>query len=72
MFTRKQVALEWWSIGLNDLNRQTWIIQINILTPFLIVWMHDVKNLHINLTKEIRVYILKLQTKSENDKNIFY
>jgi hypothetical protein len=34
MFTRKQVGLEWWSIGLNDLNRQTWIIQINILTPF--------------------------------------
>jgi len=39
MFTRKQVGLEWWSIGLNDLNRQTWIIQITYLHHFLIVWM---------------------------------
>jgi hypothetical protein len=30
--------------------------------------MDDVKNLHINLIKEIRVYILELQTKNENDK----
>ncbi len=30
--------------------------------------MDDVKNLDINLTKEIKVYILELQTKNENDK----
>jgi hypothetical protein len=31
--------------------------------------MDDVKNLHINLIKEIRFYISELQTKNENDKN---
>jgi len=69
MFTQKQIGLKWWSIGLNELNRQTWIIKINILTPFCDC-MDDVKNLHINLIKEIRVYILELQTKNENDKKI--
>jgi hypothetical protein len=34
--------------------------------------MDDVKNLHINLTKEIRVYISKLQTKNENDIFLIY
>lgn len=70
MFTRKQIVLEWWSTGLNDLNRKTWIIQINILTPFFNCI--DNTNLHINLTKEIRVYISGLQTKIENDINVFY
>ncbi len=70
MFTRKQVGLEWWSIGLNDLNRKNMNHSNNILTPFFNC-MDDVKNLHVNLTKEIRVYISELQTKNENDKKKF-
>jgi len=67
---KKQVGLEWWSIGLNDLNRKNMNHSNNILTPFFNC-MDDVKNLHVNLTKEIRVYISELQTKNENDKKKF-